>query len=72
MSEDVTTIMLEVMSQYGKVRQIDIPQEDPYRGDMEPEISGMKLHWFDGSFVRFRHIQILIQTLFFLFLVSLF
>lgn len=43
--------MLDIMSQYGKVRQIDIPQEDPYRCEMEPSISGMKLHWFDGSFV---------------------
>uniref|UniRef100_A0AC35GPA7 Uncharacterized protein n=1 Tax=Panagrolaimus sp. PS1159 TaxID=55785 RepID=A0AC35GPA7_9BILA len=52
-SDDVTSIMLDIMSQYGKVRQIDIPQEDPYRCEMEPSISGMKLHWFDGSFSPF-------------------
>lgn len=41
------------MSQYGKVRQIDIPQEDSYRNEMEKSISGMHLNWFHGSQVSY-------------------
>uniref|UniRef100_A0A7E4UQ40 A-kinase anchor protein 17A n=1 Tax=Panagrellus redivivus TaxID=6233 RepID=A0A7E4UQ40_PANRE len=51
--DDVTSVMLEVMSAFGKVRQIDIPQEDPYRSDMEKDIAGLRLTWFNGSFSPF-------------------
>uniref|UniRef100_A0AC34R8Y8 Uncharacterized protein n=1 Tax=Panagrolaimus sp. JU765 TaxID=591449 RepID=A0AC34R8Y8_9BILA len=56
-TDDVTSIMIQVMQQYGKIRQIDIPQEDPYRGEMEKDIAGMKLNWFNGIMQQYGKIR---------------
>lgn len=40
--------MKKIMSEYGSIRLVDIPQCDPLRKQMDPEISGIRTSSWSG------------------------
>uniref|UniRef100_A0A914CYU2 RRM domain-containing protein n=1 Tax=Acrobeloides nanus TaxID=290746 RepID=A0A914CYU2_9BILA len=45
-SYNLEDTMEEIMSEYGEIRKIDIPQSDLYRKQMDQEISGLRMSWW--------------------------